>query len=105
MTPQWLEVDNWLDLLGNAWIGLVLIAVAVVPSWLSLRNHRSLKEVSDSVNNRPTALRTDVDEIRDTLAAIREDILSLRSDLLAERAARASQVDDLRSDFDRMRRR
>lgn len=102
---QWLEVDNWLDLLANAWIGIVLIAVAVVPSWLSIRNHRSIKEVSDSVNNRPTALRTDVDEIRDTLQAIREDIISLRGDLLAERMARASQVDDLRNDVDRMRRR
>lgn len=102
---QWLEVDNWLDLLANAWIGIVLIAVAVVPSWLSIRNHRSIKEVSDSVNNRPTALRTDVDEIRDTLQAIRDDIISLRGDLLAERMARASQVDDLRNDVDRMRRR
>ena len=102
---QWLEVNDWQDLLGNAWIGLVLIAVAAVPSWLSVRNHRSIREVSDSVNNRPTALRTDVDEIRETLAAIREDIISLRADLLSERMARASQVDDLRSDVDRMRRR
>jgi predicted nuclease with TOPRIM domain len=102
---NWLEVNDWYDLAANAWIGLVLIAVAVVPSWLSLRNHRSIKEVSDSVNNRPTALRTDVDEIRDTLNAIRDDIISLRGDLLTERESRRSQVDDLRSDFDRMRRR
>ncbi len=102
---NWLEVNDWYDLAANAWIGLVLIAVAVVPSWLSLRNHRSLKEVSDSVNNRPTALRTDVDEIRETLSAIREDIISLRGDLLNERQARSSQVDDLYSAVDRMRRR
>ena len=102
---NWLEVNDWLDLAANAWIGLVLIAVAAVPSWLTIRNHRSIKEVSDSVNNRPTALRTDVDEIRETLNAIREDFISLRADLLTERQSRQSQVDDLRSDVDRMRRR
>jgi hypothetical protein len=100
MTPQWLEVDNWLDLVGNAWIGLVLIAVAAVPSALAARNHKTLQAVKGSViNNHKVPMREDLDRLGEAIELIAEDVRGLRKDLMAEEQHRRLQISDLRDDL------
>lgn len=100
MNPNWTDVQDWLDLLDHAWYGIVLIAVAAVPSWLSYRNHKSIKEVSDSVNNRPTALRDDLDRAIAAIESLAHDVQSMRRDLMAEEDHRRIQINDLREELD-----
>jgi len=100
VNTQWLEVNNWLDLIGNAWIGLVLIAVAAVPSWYARRNGQGIRKVQDQVvNGHKTPMREDLDSVKETLHRmgehIREDmnfikteLSDIRSDLRSERTER-----------------
>ena len=48
---EWQEVNSLLDLLANVWIGLVLIAVAAIPSWLTHRSHKTIRDIKDQVVN------------------------------------------------------
>jgi hypothetical protein len=99
----WTDAQNWIDIVDHVWIGFVLIAVAGVPSWLTIRNHKSIKEVSDSVNNRPTALRDDLDEALQAIAALAHDVRALRLDLMAEGDRRRRDVADLEDRIGRHR--
>lgn len=106
MNGDWGEVDNLLDLLDHIWVGFVLIICAAVPSWLAARNHRSIKAIRDNVQNGHTVpMRADLDKAIAAIEALAHDVTGLRQDLLTERDSRRSQVEDLRSDVDRMRRR
>lgn len=98
---QWLEVENWLDLVANAWIGVVVITVAAVPSWLAARNHKTLQAVKGSViNNHATPMREDVDRLTEAVDMIAKDVRGLRTDLLAEEQHRRAQIGDLRDELD-----
>lgn len=80
----WPAVDNWLDLVGNLWIGIVLIAVAAVPAYFARRSQRMVAKLDRSINNGHSAdqpLRGDVDEIRSVLGHIRADLHTLKSEL------------------------
>lgn len=100
------DASNWLDVFDHFVVVVGAIVLAAVPGWVAARrNYKAIKEVSDSVNNRPTALRDDLDRALMAIQALGEDIHALRGDLLTERQARKAQVDDLRDDVDRMRRR
>lgn len=106
MNPNWGEVENVLDLINNVWIGVVVILAAAVPSWFAARNHKSIKAIRDNVQNGHTVpMRADLDKALAAIEALAHDITALRGDLLTERDSRKSQVDDLRGDVDRMRRR
>lgn len=116
MNPTWPAVDNWLDLLGNLWIGLVVIAVAVIPSWYAARNHVRIKdaqriigEVHDSVinNHGEIPLRDDIDRITEAVKRVdgKVELLSenmgrLREDDADERKIRRSEIGELREDVD-----
>ena len=116
MNPTWPAVDNWLDLLGNLWIGLVVIAVAVVPSWYAARSHVRIKdaqriigEVRDSVinNHGDIPLRDDIDRITEAVKRVDgkvellgESIGRLREDDADERKIRRSEIGELREDVD-----
>lgn len=100
---NWYDPQDWLDLLDHAWYGFVLIAVAAVPSWLSIRTNRSLKEVSDSVNNRPTALRDDLDRVIRAVEALAHDVRGIRSDLQVEEDRRRRDVAELETRIGRHR--
>lgn len=109
-TISWSDAQNWLDLLDHLWIGLVLIVGACVPSYLSVRNHRSIKDETavikeQLVNGHKSPLRADLDKALQAIAALAENVNGLRQDLLTERDSRRAQVDDLRADVDRMRQR
>lgn len=93
---QWLEVDSWLDLVANAWIGLVLIAVAVVPSVYGARNHKGIQEVRQQVTNGhgdAPPLRADIDRLLVAVEALREATED-------ERRTRRDQIRELREDID-----
>lgn len=98
----WLEVNDWLDLAANAYIGLVLIAVAAVPSWLAARNHRSIRDIKDQVVNghADTNLRNDIDKALQAIESLAQDVRGLRRDQMAEEEHRRLQVADLRSELD-----
>ena len=97
---NWANPDDWLDLVAYAWYGLVLIAIAGVPSYFARLNHKAIKEVSDSVNNRPTTLRTDLDLVLQSIDEISTDIRGLRQDLSEERNTRRIAVADLYTELD-----
>ena len=105
MNGDWGGIDGFLDLLDHIWIGLVLIVAAAIPSWLAARNHKSIKEVSDSVNNRPTGLRDDLDKAIAAIEAMARDVHGLRTDLFMEEDRRRQQINELRSDMERHLRR
>ena len=103
MNIDWYDPQGWLDLLDHAWYGLVLIAVAAIPSWLSIRTNRSLREVSDSVNNRPTALRDDLDRVIKAVEALAHDVRGIRTDLQLEEDRRRRDVAELENRIGRHR--
>lgn len=106
MNPNWGEVENYLDLANNVWIGVVVVTAAAVPSWLAHRNHATIRDIKNQVVNGHTSpLRADLDKALAAIEALAHDITALRQDLLTERDSRKAQVDDLRGDVDRMRRR
>lgn len=113
MNGAWPAVDNWLDLLGNVWIGVVVIAAAAVPAIFARRSQKLVARLDASINNGHSMeqpLRGDVDEIRATLGDIRHDLHTvkselgdLRSELRHERQDRLEL--DHRFEADRRRRR
>jgi hypothetical protein len=97
-----------MDIVSQFLLTIGAIGIAILPSWYS--THKSLKKVTDQVVNGhggegKSNLREDVDRAISAIEALGTDIHGLRRDLHAERQARTSQVDDLRSDVDRMRNR
>lgn len=104
----WFNPDSWMDIASQFLLTIGAIGIAILPSWYS--THKSLKKVTDQVvnghggANQPN-LRQDVDRAIAAVEALSTDIHALRRDLHSERQARTSQVDDLRSDVDRMRNR
>ena len=103
---NWLEVNDWLDLVANAYIGVVLVAVAAVPSWLAARNHKTIRDIKDQVVNGHTSpMRADLDKAIAAIESLGQDISGLRQELLMEETRRRTQISDLASDVDRMRRR
>lgn len=107
MTP-WPAVDNLLDLVGNLWYGLVLIAVAAVPAWFAARNHKGIKKIQDQVINghegKPP-MRADIDMMRDEISGIRDELrggfAALRSDITEERATRRAEDAAIRDEITR----
>ena len=104
---EWQEVNSTLDLLANVWIGLVLIAVAAIPSWLTHRSHKTIRDIKDQVvNSHPsTNLRDDLDRaiaaIEHMAEEIRADVRALKQDLMAEEDHRRLQIADLREEIER----
>lgn len=97
---NWANPENWLDLLAYGWYGVVLLGIAAVPSWLSIRTNKSIKEVSESVNNRPTALRDDLDRAIQAIEQLGHDMRRMRADLRAEEERRRSQIEQLYDELD-----
>lgn len=106
MNPNWGEVENYLDLANNVWIGFVVIGAAAIPSWLAHRNHQTIRDIKDQVVNGHTSpLRADLDKALSAIEALAQDVTGLRKDLAMEEDRRRTQISDLADDVDRMRRR
>ena len=65
MTP--INVDSWMDIIANLWIGIVVMALAVIPGYMAARkNHRGIQEIKNQVVNGHAdspPLRTDLDRV------------------------------------------
>lgn len=106
MNPTWPAVDNLWDLVGNLWIGMVVIAAAVIPSWFAARNHKSIKDIKDQVvNGHENPMRFDLDRVIQAVDDLRHDVRTLRKDLMAEEDHRRIQITDLRTELDRRKHR
>lgn len=70
--------DDWMDVLTI----LVVTAMVAVPSWLSLRTRNTVLKMDKSISNgHTTPIRTDLDEVRNTLTHIRSDIHAVKLEL------------------------
>lgn len=104
MNPNWYDPQNWLDFVDHVWIGLIMLAVAAVPSWFAARNHKSLNEVKDQVKNgHTTPLRVDLDKALAAIEDLAHDVRGLRSDLMAEEDRRRRDVAELETRIGRHR--
>lgn len=98
--------DSWMDVFTI----LAVAAMAGVPSWFALRNHKGIHDIRDKtediksqvVNGHADAppLRADIDRLLACVHALGADISSLREELVAEAGLRRQQVQDLRDDVD-----
>ena len=111
MTDFVVNVDGWMDVLSNLWVGLVLIAVASIPAFISAKNFRGIKSIENQVvnghKNSPN-LREDLDRVIIALAenSVKVDLISnglngLREELVYEEERRRSSIVELRSDLER----
>jgi hypothetical protein len=101
MNPTWPEINDWFDLLGNIWIGIVVVMVAAVPSWLAAKNHKSIRDIKDQVvNGHENPMRFDLDRAITAIESLAHDVRSLRKDLMAEEDHRRLQINDLRDELD-----
>lgn len=102
MNPSWPAVDNMWDLVGNLWIGVVVIMAATVPSWMAAKKtHKSLSDIKDQVvNGHENPMRFDLDRVMQSIDELRRDIRSLRSDLMSEEDHRRIQISDLREELE-----
>ena len=106
----WFNPDGWVDLMSQLLLVIGAISIAVVPSWFAARTHGVLKTetkvIRDQlVNGHATFLRQDVDRALSAIEQLTHEIVNLRKDLAVEQDSRRGQIDDLRQDVDRMRRR
>lgn len=105
------NVDGWMDVISNLWVGLVLIAVAAVPAFISAKNAERIKSIQNQVvNGHKDApnLREDLDKVISSLAenSVKVDLISnglngLRDELVYEEERRRSSIVELRADLDR----
>ena len=108
---NWIDPDNWVDLIAYGWYGLVLIAVAAVPSLLAARNHGAIKKLgqqtetleaikTQGVNGHESPMRADLDRVIVSIDRLGQSIANLRSELADEHATRREQIRELREDVD-----
>lgn len=105
MNGSWTDVDNLLDLLDHVWIGVVMVAVAGIPSYFAARNHKGIKDIKNQVQNghTETNLRDDIDRALDAIASLVHDVRGIRADLMAEEDRRRRDVANLEDRIGRHR--
>jgi Protein of unknown function (DUF2746) len=95
MTP--INVDSWLDIVANLWIGLVVLALAVIPGYMAARrNHKGIQEIKEQVVN-----GHDLDRVLASLDALAHDVRNLRHDISEEQQLRREVIAEMRDDFNR----
>ena len=103
MTP--INIDSWLDIIANLWVGLVVLGLAIIPGYMAARkNHKGIKEIRDQVVNGHAdapPLRTDLDRVIASLDALAKDVTGLRRDLDDSENRRRDQIAELRDEVNR----
>ena len=90
--------DNWMDVFTI----LAAVILAGIPSILAARNHRSLNEVKNQVQNaHKTNLRDDLDRVIVAIDKLDHDFRGMREDLASEEERRRKQISELRDEIDR----
>lgn len=103
MTP--INVDSWLDIIANLWVGIVVLGLAVIPGYMTARkNQKGIQEIkSQVVNGHADAppLRTDLDRVIVAIDNLAKDVTGLRRDLADEENRRRDQIAELRDEVNR----
>lgn len=107
----WFNPETWLDIVSQVLLVLGAVSIAVVPSWLSARNHQTLKDVKNQVvNGHKSPLRADLDIVLERLdrmsysiSDIDSNVKVLRAELIDEEVRRRENVRELHSDLERSR--
>ena len=97
------DVDSWMDLIANLWIGFVVILVAAIPGYMAARkNHKGIKEIKEQVVNGHTEpMRTDLDRVIVAIDNLAKDVTGLRRDLADEEERRRDHIAELRDEVNR----
>ena len=99
------DVDSWMDLIANLWIGFVVILVAAIPGYMAARkNHKGIKEIRDQVVNGHAdapPLRSDLDRVIVAIDNLAKDVTGLRRDLADEENRRRDHIAELRDEVNR----
>lgn len=115
MNPSFPDPDSWIDILDHIIIGVFLLLIAAVPTWLSLRSGKGIKEIKDQVVNGHAAqpnLREDIDraikaiehltrDVAQFRSAITEEVSHLRRELTDEGDRRRNGIAEVRADAER----
>ena len=113
MNPSWPDPDSWIDIVDHFLVALFMLMIAVVPTWITVRSSRGIKDIKNQVVNGHTSpLRSDLDkaiaaiellgkELLQFKNAISEDIGHLRKQLSDEEDRRRTNVAEVRDDIDR----
>lgn len=95
MNGAWTDVQNWLDLIDHIWIGLIMIAVAAIPSFFAHRNSKGIQKIQDQVvNGHKSPMRSDLDRVIEAIETISHR-------LTEEESRRREEVRELREELDR----
>lgn len=107
--------DSWMDVAAYVLIGVFMLLIAAVPTWLNVRNNKGIRAIKDQVvNGHSTALREDLDRairaiehLSDDVARFRvsisDEVAHLRVALTDEEARRRNHIEEVRSDFSDLR--
>lgn len=113
MNITWPDPDSWIDIFDHFVVAIFMMLIAVVPTWLTVRSSRGIKDIkSQVVNGHKSPLREDLDkaiaaiealggELTRFKNAISNEIANLREQLTDEEQRRRASVAELRSDYDR----
>jgi hypothetical protein len=103
MTP--INVDSWMDIIANLWVGIVVMAMAIIPGYMTARkNHKGIKEIRDQVVNGHAdapPMRSDLDRVIASIDALAKDVTGLRRDLDDSENRRRDQIAELRDEVNR----
>ena len=100
--------DDWMDVVDHIIIGLFMLLIAAIPTWLTVRSNKGIKDIKNQVvNGHSTALREDLDRaikaienVGNDLASFRriisEEVSHLRSELVDEEARRRNHIAEVR---------
>jgi hypothetical protein len=103
MTP--INVDSWLDIIANLWVGMVVLGLAIIPGYMTAKkNQKGITEIRNQVVNghaNSPPLRTDLDRVIASLDALAKDVTAIRRDLADEENRRRDQIAELRDEVNR----
>lgn len=91
------DPENWLDVFTILMVALI----AAVQSWLTHRNHKTIRDIKDQVvNGHENPMRFDLDRAISAISDLADDVRNLRKDLMAEEDHRRVQISDLRDEIE-----
>lgn len=98
-----------MDVLDHLLLVVGAVLTVAVPTWISARNNKEIKDVKEQVTNgHKSPMRLDLDRVLERLEElshfvmdIQRGVTGLRSDIVDEEARRRENVRELRDEIDR----
>lgn len=107
------NADGWIDVLDHVLVAVFMLLISVIPTWITVRNHRGIKDIKGQVvNGHSSPLREDLDRAISTIETLVKDVFTfresmmrevagLRHELLSEEERRRANVSDIRDEAER----